>query len=182
MHTKMHIPLTSRLSLMQCLSTRMYPQPSTLLATFSRVPSLTALQWSMKAMSFCANCTRKSTSSYFDHLHAVAFQDMSLNLSACRDSFWPGLIGHTILGSKANILSIKCDDLSNYIRTNYTTDHMVLMGAGGIDHNELVTFPPSPSLQSNFHWLSHPPMIQLHWFEGLHLRQWYSVCTHWNCR
>ena len=66
-------------------------------------------------------------------LHAVTHFDQAYDIC------------HTILGSKANILSIKCDDLSNYIRTNYTTDHMVLMGAGGIDHNELVTFLPSPS-------------------------------------
>ncbi|KAL4070062.1 Metalloenzyme, LuxS/M16 peptidase-like protein [Scleroderma yunnanense] len=60
----------------------------------------------------------------FDHLHAVAFQGQPL--------------GRTILGPKANILSIKRDDLANYIRTNYTADRMVLVGAGGVDHDELV--------------------------------------------
>ncbi|EGO23723.1 core subunit of the ubiquinol-cytochrome c reductase complex, QCR1 [Serpula lacrymans var. lacrymans S7.9] len=47
----------------------------------------------------------------FDHLHAVAYQGQPL--------------GRTILGPKANILSIKRDDLSSYIKTNYTTDRMV---------------------------------------------------------
>lgn len=60
----------------------------------------------------------------FDHLHAVAFQGQPL--------------GRTILGPKANILSIKRDDLANYIKTNYTADRMVLVGAGGVDHDELV--------------------------------------------
>ncbi|KAF8834482.1 hypothetical protein BDN67DRAFT_976017 [Paxillus ammoniavirescens] len=60
----------------------------------------------------------------FDHLHAVAYQGQPL--------------GRTILGPKANILSIKRDDLSSYIKTNYTADRMVLVGAGGVDHQELV--------------------------------------------
>ncbi|KAI9462269.1 Metalloenzyme, LuxS/M16 peptidase-like protein [Boletus coccyginus] len=60
----------------------------------------------------------------FDHLHSVAFQGQPL--------------GRTILGPKANILSIKRDDLANYIKTNYTADRMVLVGTGGVDHKELV--------------------------------------------
>jgi len=61
---------------------------------------------------------------FFDHLHAVAFQGQPL--------------GRTILGPRQNILSIKRDDLSNYIKTNYTADRMVLVGAGAVDHQELV--------------------------------------------
>ncbi|ORX89919.1 mitochondrial processing peptidase beta subunit [Basidiobolus meristosporus CBS 931.73] len=61
----------------------------------------------------------------FDHLHATAFQEHSL--------------GRTILGPKENILSIKRDDLVNYITTNYKADRMVLVGAGGVDHEELVS-------------------------------------------
>ncbi|CAG7853549.1 Mitochondrial-processing peptidase subunit beta; AltName: Full=Beta-MPP; Flags: Precursor [Serendipita indica DSM 11827] len=60
----------------------------------------------------------------FDHLHAVAFQGQPL--------------GRTILGPRQNILSIKRDDLDNYIKTNYTSDRMVLVGAGGVDHQDLV--------------------------------------------
>ncbi|KAI6114231.1 Metalloenzyme, LuxS/M16 peptidase-like protein [Pisolithus sp. B1] len=47
-------------------------------------------------------------------------------------------LGRTILGPKANILSIKRGDLANYIKTNYTADRMVLVGAGGVEHDELV--------------------------------------------
>jgi mitochondrial-processing peptidase subunit beta len=60
----------------------------------------------------------------FDHLHSVAFQGQPL--------------GRTILGPKTNILSIKQDDLSSYIKTNYTADRMVLVGTGGVEHQELV--------------------------------------------
>ncbi|KAF8321992.1 Metalloenzyme, LuxS/M16 peptidase-like protein [Cantharellus anzutake] len=60
----------------------------------------------------------------FDHLHAVAFQGQPL--------------GRTILGPKKNILSIKQNDLSSYIQKNYTADRMVLAGAGGVEHSELV--------------------------------------------
>ncbi|KAK0487204.1 Metalloenzyme, LuxS/M16 peptidase-like protein [Armillaria novae-zelandiae] len=60
----------------------------------------------------------------FDHLHSVAFQGQSL--------------GRTILGPKGNILSINRDDLSSYIKTNYTADRMVLVGTGGIEHEALV--------------------------------------------
>jgi mitochondrial-processing peptidase subunit beta len=42
------------------------------------------------------------------------------------------------LGPKANILSIQRDDLASYIKNNYTSDRMVLVGAGGVDHGELV--------------------------------------------
>ncbi|KAG9009570.1 hypothetical protein FRB94_011987 [Tulasnella sp. JGI-2019a] len=60
----------------------------------------------------------------FDHLHSVAYANQPL--------------GRTILGPKKNILSIKRDDLQNYIKTNYTADRMVLVGAGGIEHEELI--------------------------------------------
>jgi len=60
----------------------------------------------------------------FDHLHSVAFAGQPL--------------GRTILGPKKNILSIQKDDLQNYIKTNYTADRMVLVGAGGIEHEELI--------------------------------------------
>jgi processing peptidase subunit beta len=60
----------------------------------------------------------------FDHLHATAFQGQPL--------------GRTILGPKENIQSIQRDDLVSYIQKNYTADRMVLVGAGGVPHNELV--------------------------------------------
>ncbi|KAF2139904.1 uncharacterized protein K452DRAFT_231351 [Aplosporella prunicola CBS 121167] len=60
----------------------------------------------------------------FDHLHATAFQGQPL--------------GRTILGPKENIQTISRDDLVNYIKTNYTADRMVLVGAGGVPHEQLV--------------------------------------------
>ncbi|KAL9075784.1 MAG: hypothetical protein Q9157_003913 [Trypethelium eluteriae] len=60
----------------------------------------------------------------FDHLHATAFQGQPL--------------GRTILGPKENIQSINRDDLTTYIKTNYTADRMVLVGAGGVPHQQLV--------------------------------------------
>jgi processing peptidase subunit beta len=60
----------------------------------------------------------------FDHLHAMAFQDHSL--------------GKTILGPRENILGLQKDDLAGYIKQNYTADRMVLVGAGGVDHDSLV--------------------------------------------
>lgn len=60
----------------------------------------------------------------FDHLHATAFQNQPL--------------GRTILGPKENIASIKRDDLVGYIKQNYTADRMVLVGAGGVPHKQMV--------------------------------------------
>ena len=60
----------------------------------------------------------------FDHLHATAFQGQPL--------------GRTILGAKENIASIQREDLVGYIKQNYTADRMVLVGAGGVPHQQLV--------------------------------------------
>ncbi|KAF2677569.1 mitochondrial-processing peptidase-like protein subunit beta [Lentithecium fluviatile CBS 122367] len=60
----------------------------------------------------------------FDHLHATAFQGQPL--------------GRTILGPKENIETIQRSDLETYIKTNYTADRMVLVGAGGVPHAQLV--------------------------------------------
>jgi processing peptidase subunit beta len=60
----------------------------------------------------------------FDHLHATAYQNQPL--------------GRTILGPKENIASIQRENLVDYIKTNYTADRMVLVGAGGVPHDQLV--------------------------------------------
>ncbi|KAJ1904215.1 Mitochondrial-processing peptidase subunit beta [Tieghemiomyces parasiticus] len=60
----------------------------------------------------------------FDHLHATAYQTHSL--------------GRTILGPKRNIDSLTRADLKNYISTNYAGDRMVLVGAGAVEHEQLV--------------------------------------------
>ncbi|KAJ5574857.1 Mitochondrial-processing peptidase subunit beta [Penicillium hetheringtonii] len=51
----------------------------------------------------------------FDHLHATAYQGQPL--------------GRTILGPKENIQTISRENLTDYIKTNYTADRMVLVGA-----------------------------------------------------
>ncbi|KAK0735043.1 Metalloenzyme, LuxS/M16 peptidase-like protein [Lasiosphaeria miniovina] len=60
----------------------------------------------------------------FDHLHATAFQHQPL--------------GRTILGPRENIRDITRTELSNYIKHNYTADRMVLVGSGGVPHEQLV--------------------------------------------
>ncbi|KAK4167263.1 Metalloenzyme, LuxS/M16 peptidase-like protein [Cladorrhinum sp. PSN259] len=60
----------------------------------------------------------------FDHLHATAFQQQPL--------------GRTILGPRENIRDITRTELSSYIKNNYTADRMVLVGAGGVPHQQLV--------------------------------------------
>ncbi|KAI1413245.1 mitochondrial-processing peptidase subunit beta [Hypoxylon sp. FL1857] len=60
----------------------------------------------------------------FDHLHATAYAHQPL--------------GRTILGPRQNIRDITRTELTNYIKTNYTADRMVLVGAGGIPHEQLV--------------------------------------------
>ncbi|KAK3902622.1 Metalloenzyme, LuxS/M16 peptidase-like protein [Staphylotrichum tortipilum] len=60
----------------------------------------------------------------FDHLHATAYQGQPL--------------GRTILGPRENIRDITRTELSNYIKSNYTADRMVLVGAGGVPHQKLV--------------------------------------------
>ncbi|KAI9018072.1 peptidase family M16-domain-containing protein [Phycomyces nitens] len=65
----------------------------------------------------------------FDHLHATAFRNESLGL--------------TILGPKENIESLSQSDLANYIKTNYTGERMILVGAGAVDHDLLVQLASS---------------------------------------
>lgn len=60
----------------------------------------------------------------FDHLHEVCYKNQDL--------------GRTILGPREKIRTINRDDLVNYITTNYKGDRMALIGAGSIDHDELV--------------------------------------------
>ncbi|KAK3610572.1 hypothetical protein CHS0354_009012 [Potamilus streckersoni] len=60
----------------------------------------------------------------FDHLHATAFQGTPL--------------GRTILGPTENIMSLKRPELVNFISEHYKGPRMVLAGAGGVKHDELV--------------------------------------------
>lgn len=61
----------------------------------------------------------------FDHLHSTAFQGTPL--------------GQTILGPTKNIKKISKADLQAYIKTHYQPARIVLAGAGGVDHDKLVS-------------------------------------------
>ncbi|ODQ49139.1 hypothetical protein PICMEDRAFT_70706 [Pichia membranifaciens NRRL Y-2026] len=60
----------------------------------------------------------------FDRLHEVVFRGQPL--------------GRTILGPIDCIRSIQQTDLRNYIKTNYKGDRMVLVGAGCVDHDDMI--------------------------------------------
>ncbi|CAG7825546.1 unnamed protein product [Allacma fusca] len=60
----------------------------------------------------------------FDHLHATAYQGTPL--------------GRTILGPTENIKKIGREHLLEYIQTHYKGPRMVVAGAGGVPHEELV--------------------------------------------
>ena len=60
----------------------------------------------------------------FDYLHETAFQGSSL--------------AYSILGPTKNINKISRRDLKHYITTHYHPARIVLAGAGGVDHDELV--------------------------------------------
>lgn len=59
-----------------------------------------------------------------DHLHATAFQKSPL--------------GQTILGPMSNIKAITRQHIVDYIQTHYTAPRMVLVGAGNVEHGDLV--------------------------------------------
>ncbi|XP_063900314.1 mitochondrial-processing peptidase subunit beta-like [Zophobas morio] len=60
----------------------------------------------------------------FDILHGVAYENSPLS--------------RTILGPEENIMSLKKDDIISYIQKNYSCDRIVICGAGGVCHEELV--------------------------------------------
>ncbi|KAH3671214.1 hypothetical protein WICMUC_004731 [Wickerhamomyces mucosus] len=62
----------------------------------------------------------------FDHLHDICYKNQPL--------------GRTILGPIENIKKIQREDLTSYIEKNYSSDRMVLVGAGAVDHSELEKF------------------------------------------
>ncbi|KAF4533182.1 hypothetical protein B566_EDAN001724 [Ephemera danica] len=59
-----------------------------------------------------------------DYLHSIAFQGTPL--------------GHTVLGPTKNIKSINKSDLQEYMDTTFKSPRMVLAGAGGVSHSDLV--------------------------------------------
>jgi processing peptidase subunit beta len=60
----------------------------------------------------------------FDHLHGAAYQGTAL--------------GRTILGSSKQIKTLTREDMVEYMQKTYTAPRMILVGAGGVEHEELV--------------------------------------------
>eukprot|EP00392_Amoebophrya_sp_AT5.2_P001606 g1608.t1 len=60
----------------------------------------------------------------FDRLHLAAFRDH--------------MLGATILGPVENIHHLEPKHLRNYVETNYTTDRMVVVAVGAVDHDQLL--------------------------------------------
>lgn len=60
-----------------------------------------------------------------DYLHSVAYQGTAL--------------GNTILGPTKNVMSINRDDLDQYRKANFKGSNIVVAGAGGVGHEELVS-------------------------------------------
>ncbi|EDV29727.1 uncharacterized protein TRIADDRAFT_63547 [Trichoplax adhaerens] len=82
----------------------------------------------------------------FDHLHSTAYQGTNL--------------ARTILGPSKNIRSITRDDLLDYISTHYTAPRIVLAGAGGVKHDDLLrlaeqNFKNIPTASDKFSGLTH---------------------------
>lgn len=61
----------------------------------------------------------------FDRLHTTAFRDSPL--------------GYTILGPEENIRNMTREHILEYVRTNYTSDRMVVAAAGDVDHQQVVS-------------------------------------------
>jgi processing peptidase subunit beta len=64
------------------------------------------------------------TTVVMDYLHATAYQGTSL--------------GHPVLGTTQSVKSLSRKDLTEFVGTNYKPPRMVLAGAGGVQHDQLV--------------------------------------------
>jgi processing peptidase subunit beta len=115
----------------------------------------------------------------FDHLHGQLPVTSQITPSPCQPTpfissplYRPGARSHHSRPKK-NIRSIK-HNLASHIKTNYTADRMVLVGAGGVNHSELVkvaerslrTHPvrarePNPTRPQS------PSKARLCWFRGV---------------
>jgi hypothetical protein len=92
-----------------------------------------------------------------------------------------------LLSPKKNILSIKRDNLTSYIKNNYCTNNrMVLFGASGVDHVELVkaaeVVQHTPRLPEPIPtWLQGPSKARLCWIGCTHLQRRHPDGTHRCC-
>ncbi|KAL0274762.1 UNVERIFIED_CONTAM: hypothetical protein PYX00_002811 [Menopon gallinae] len=92
----------------------------------------------------------------FDHLHSVAYQGTPL--------------GRTILGPTNNIKSISRNDLKEYIENHYKPPRIVLAGAGGVVHSELVDLAKSLFSKLSVYYTGEIPKILPCRFTGAEVR------------
>ncbi|XP_072382610.1 mitochondrial-processing peptidase subunit beta [Diabrotica undecimpunctata] len=92
----------------------------------------------------------------FDHLHAIAYQGTPL--------------ANTILGPTANIRTINSRDLRNYLDNHYKASRIVVAGAGGIEHQDLVKLAESHLGSLNNTYPGKVPVIAPCRFTGSEIR------------
>jgi processing peptidase subunit beta len=90
----------------------------------------------------------------FDRLHQTAYRKHPL--------------GYTILGPVENIKSISRQDLLNYQKSHYTGGRMVIAGAGGVSHDELVAMSSEffGTVPADTPEGYEAPVLQPAWFTG----------------
>ncbi|VEN57337.1 unnamed protein product [Callosobruchus maculatus] len=92
----------------------------------------------------------------FDHLHAVAYQGTPL--------------ANTILGPTANIRSINSSDLRSYLDNHYKASRIVVAGAGGVNHEDLVKLAESNLSQVNNNYPGEIPKLSPCRYTGSEIR------------
>ncbi|ENN72490.1 hypothetical protein HUJ04_001113 [Dendroctonus ponderosae] len=92
----------------------------------------------------------------FDHLHSVAYQGTPL--------------ANTILGPTANIRSINATDLRYYLDNHYKASRIVVSGAGGVCHEDLVKLAESNLGQLNNTYTGEIPKLSSCRFTGSEVR------------
>ncbi|CAG9767882.1 unnamed protein product [Ceutorhynchus assimilis] len=92
----------------------------------------------------------------FDHLHAIAYQGTPL--------------ANTILGPTANIRSISCNDLRSYLDNHYKASRIVVAGAGGVCHEDLVKLAEANLGQLNNNYPGEVPVLNPCRFTGSEIR------------
>ncbi|XP_973732.1 mitochondrial-processing peptidase subunit beta [Tribolium castaneum] len=92
----------------------------------------------------------------FDHLHAIAYQGTPL--------------ANTILGPTANIRAINANDLRCYLDNHYKASRIVVAGAGGVNHDELVKLCEQHLTKLNNNYPDEIPILSPCRFTGSEIR------------
>ncbi|CAH0548744.1 unnamed protein product [Brassicogethes aeneus] len=92
----------------------------------------------------------------FDHLHAIAYQGTPL--------------ANTILGPTANIKSISSTDLRSYLDNHYKASRIVVAGAGGVNHDDLVKLAESSLCKLDNNYTGEVPTLEPCRYTGAEIR------------